>query len=154
MFQNNIYTEQAIGKPATLSRLENSEKVARIAEKDVKAGSFAFSGTNPETQIIGCSTITTSKKAQDIAGLVIFEKMQNGVAPSSLDINDGQEVTLLRRGYAYIISTTNSKYGQKVLLNPATGEISTSDSVASNLLDTGFVVETAGDAGQTIEIRK
>nr|DAV82146.1 MAG TPA: hypothetical protein [Caudoviricetes sp.] len=154
MFQDKIYENLPLGKVGTISRMQAKDSVARIAEKDIKAGSFAFLGSNPEIQVIGCSSATASKKTEDIAGLVIFEKMQNGVNPSSLSVNDGQEITLLRKGYAYVISTTSSSYGQKVLLNPKTGEISTADAISTGLIDTGFVVETSNDVGQVIEIRK
>lgn len=154
-FQSTIYSEQALGKPGTIARLNPVDKVPVVAEANVVAGGFLFAGTNPETQVIGPSAATASLTAADIEGVAVFEKMQwNASGQPSLNINNGEELAKVRSGYVYVISSTQSTYGQKVLLNPTTGEISTGASAGTGTIDTGWVVETGNAAGQVCEIRK
>lgn len=154
-FQSNIYIEQALGKPGTISRLNPLDRVPRVAEANVVAGGFLFAGTDPELQVIGASADTASKTAADIVGIAVFEKMQwNASGAPTLEINDGEELALVRSGYVYVISTTAATHGQKVLLNPTTGAISTGAAAGEDTIDTGWVVETGGAANQVCEIRK
>lgn len=154
-FQSKIYTEQALGKPGTISRLNPLDRVPVVAEKNVVAGGFLFAGTNPELQVIGPSADTSAKTAADIVGVAVFEKMQwNQSGQPTLNINDGEELAKVRSGYVYVISTSASTHGQKVLLDPATGEISTGAAASGTKIDTGWVVETGGAANQVCEIRK
>lgn len=155
-FQSTIYSSQALGKPGTIARLENLNKVPRVAEKDVVAGQFVFDGTNPETQVVGASSDTAALTA--VVGIAVFEKMQwNASGAPTLNINDGEELALVRSGYVYVKSTTASTYGQVVGMDPATGDIKTANdaaSLASGYIDTGWVVETGNAAGEVCEIRK
>lgn len=155
-FQSTIYSSQALGKPGTIARLENLNKVPRVAEKDVVAGQFVFDGTNPETQVVGASSDTAALTA--VVGIAVFEKMQwNASGAPTLNINDGEELALVRSGYVYVKSTTASSYGQVVGMDPATGDIKTAASagaLASGYIDTGWVVETGNAAGEVCEIRK
>lgn len=155
-FQSTIYSSQALGKPGTIARLDNLNKVPRVAESDVVAGQFVFDGTDPEKQVIGASASTSSATA--VAGVAVFEKMQwNATGAATLNINDGEELALVRNGYVYVISTTASTYGQVVGMDPATGTIKTAADAASldaGYIDTGWVVETGNAANQVCEIRK
>lgn len=155
-FQSTIYSNQALGKPGTIARLNPIDKVPRVAEKDVVAGGFVFEGTNPELQVVGASSDTSALTA--VAGVAVFEKMQwNNSGAATLNINDGEELALVRKGYVYVISSTASTYGQVVGVDPATGTIETADdaaSLSSGYIDTGWVVETGNAAGQVCEIRK
>ena len=128
-FQSTIYSSQALGKPGTIARLNPIDKVPVVAEANVVAGGFVFEGTNPETQVIGCSAATSSKLATDIAGVAVFEKMQwNAGGQATLHINNGEELAKVRSGYVYVISATQSTHGQVVGVDPATGEIRTAAS--------------------------
>lgn len=152
-FQSTIYSSQALGKAGTIARLNPIDKIPVVAEKDVVAGGFVFEGTNPELQVIGCSSETA--EATKVAGVAVFEKYQwAATSGASLNINDGEELALVRSGYVYVISSTAATHGQKVLLNPATGVISTGSAAGEDTIDTGWVVETGNAAGEVCEIRK
>ena len=72
-FQNQVYINQALGKPGTIARLNPIDKIPVVAEgANVTAGGFVFEGTDPEVQVIGCSTATASKNAADVAGVFVF----------------------------------------------------------------------------------
>lgn len=150
-FQSNVNLVQALGKPGTISRLNPvPQHLPMVAEGvDVKAGSFCFAGTNPELQVMGINADATA-----VAGLVIFERYQPALAgfADSLVVNEGEEVAVLKKGCAYVLSSTEATKGQKVLVDPATGAISTGDEAAEGTLDTGWVVETGGDANGVCEI--
>lgn len=152
-FQSTIYSSQALGKAGTIARLNPIDKIPVVAEKDVVAGGFVFEGTNPELQVIGCSAETA--EATKVAGVAVFEKYQwAATSGASLNINDGEELALVRSGYVYVISSTAATHGQKVLLDPATGVISTGSAAGDGTIDTGWVVETGNAAGEVCEIRK
>ncbi len=54
--QSQVYINQALGQPGTISRLNPIDKIPVVAEGSaVVAGGFVFEGTDPETQVIGCS---------------------------------------------------------------------------------------------------
>lgn len=150
-FQSNVNLVQALGKPGTISRLNPvPQHLPMVAEGvDVKAGSFCFAGTNPELQVLGVNADATA-----VAGLVIFERYQPALAgfADSLVVNEGEEVAVLKKGCAYVISSTEATKGQLVLVDPATGVISTGDAAGEGTVDTGWVVETGGDANGVCEI--
>ncbi len=150
-FQSAVNIQQALGKPGTISRLNPvPQHLPMVAEgADVKAGAFCFEGTNPELQVVG-----TKAGATAVAGLVVFERYQpafNGFG-DSLVVNEGEEVAVMKKGCAYILSTTESTKGQKVLVNPTDGVISTGAEAAGDTIDTGWVVETGGAANGVCEI--
>lgn len=150
-FQSNVNILQALGKPGTISRLNPvPQHFPMIAEGvAVKAGSFCFAGTNPELQVIGINADATK-----VEGLVIFERYQPALSgfADSLDVNEGEEVAVMKKGCAYVISSTAATKGQLVLVDPATGVISTADEKAEGTVNTGWVVETGGDANGVCEI--
>ncbi len=155
-FQKSINLTQGLGKPGTIARLNPLEMIPVVAEGDaVVAGGFVFVGTDPETQVIGPSADTAAKTADDIAGVAVFEKYQLGLTfDPSMRIRAGETVAKVRRGYVYVMSTTASVYGQKVFVNPTTGEIQTAAAAPEGFIDTGWVVETGNGANQPCEIRK
>lgn len=151
-FQSQVYINQALGKPGTISRANPVTKLPMVAEGNaVYAGGFVFAGTNPELQVQGASASTSAATA--VEGLAVFERYQ---APLSLTetllINEGEEVAVVKKGYAYVISTTAATKGQKVLVDTTTGAITTGDSASGGAIDTGFVVVTGGEANQVCEI--
>lgn len=157
-FQSTIYSTQALGKQGTVSRLNPLVKIPVVAEGNaVVAGGFVLEGTNPETQVIGLSASTSSATA--VAGVAVFEKMQpaiNGLnGLNGVQLNEGEELAKVIKGYVYVKPTTASTHGQVVGVDPATGEIQTANdaaSLASGFIDTGWVVETGAAAGQVCEI--
>ena len=94
-FQSQVYVEQALGKAGTISRLNPITKEPMIAEGSaVVAGGFVFAGTNPELQVVGASSATSSAKA--VEGLAVMERYQlnrNGFA-SSMVVNEGEEIAV------------------------------------------------------------
>lgn len=174
-FQNQVYINQALGKPGTIARLNPIDKIPVVAEGTaVTAGGFVFEGTDPEVQVIGPSSETSSKTAADIAGVFVFEKYQlmlRSVSDmNSLVVNEGEEGTKVRKGYVYVTPTTASIHGQNVIVNATTGEIKTAkvtytttvsgsslettSDIESGFLDTGWLVETGNAANQPCEIYK
>lgn len=151
MFQSNVYTQQALGKAGTVSRLNPLTTLPMVAEgNNVIAGGFCFAGTNPELQVKGIDA-----DAVAVEGFVVFERMQpalNGVTGTI--INEGEEVAVVKKGFVYAVSTTEAVKNQKVLVDPATGTITTATAVSGGLLDTGFVVVTGAVANQVCEIAK
>lgn len=148
-FQSSVNIEQALGQAGTVSRLNPLTKLPMVAEgSDVKAGGFAFAGTDPEKQIVGIDANATA-----VEGFVVFERYQAPITQrEGLSINEGAEVAVVKKGYCYAISTTQATKGQKVLVVLATGAIKTGSSAGTGELDTGWVVETGASANQVCEI--
>lgn len=149
-FQSQVYTQQALGKPGTISRLNPVTKLPMIAEGNaVRAGGFCFAGTNKEVQVKGSDAAAT-----EVAGLVVFDRYQAPIAElNGTLVNEGAEVAVVLRGFCYVVSTTEATKGQKVLVDKKTGAISTSsENAAGDNIDTGWVVATGGAANQTCEI--
>lgn len=150
-FQNQVYTQQALGKAGTVSRLNPLTSLPMVAEgNQVVAGGFCYAGTNAETQVVGVKAGATA-----VEGLVVFERYQapiNGL--TGMIINEGDEVAVVKKGYVFVVSTTNATKGQKVLVNPSDGTISTGASASGANIDTGWEVVTGGVAGQVCEIAK
>lgn len=148
-FQSSVNIEQALGQAGTVSRLNPLTKLPMVAEgSDVKAGGFAFAGTDPEKQVVGIDADATA-----VEGFVVFERYQAPISErEGLSINEGAEVAVVKKGYCYAISTTQATKGQKVLVVLATGAIKTGSSAGTGELDTGWVVETGASANQVCEI--
>lgn len=156
-FQSQVYIEQALGQPGTISRDNPITKLPMIAEgSDVVAGGFAFAGTNAELQIVG-----KDEDATKVEGFVVLGRYQAplGGIGNNLKVNEGEEVAVVKRGYCYAVSTTQATKGMHVFVNPETGVILTAepgssevDSSEGTLIDTGWVVETGGAANAVCEI--
>ena len=127
-FQNQVYINQALGQPGTISRLNPCTKMPMIAEGTaVKAGGFCFAGTNAEAQVKGISVGATA-----VEGFVVFERFQAPLNElSGLKINEGEEVAVVKKGYCYAIATTSATRKQVVGVDPASGEIRTADSAGA-----------------------
>ena len=159
--QSQVYINQALGQPGTISRLNPIDKIPVVAEGSaVVAGGF-----------IGCSASTASKTADDIAGVAVLEGFQLALGNvTGMTINEGHELAKVRKGYVYVVSNTASTHGQNVIVNPSTGVIETQNitytttvsgsslettsDIKSGFIDTGWLVETGGAAGQVCEIYK
>lgn len=150
-FQNAVYTEQALGREGFISRNNPVVSLPMIAEGSVvKAGAFVFEGTDAERQVVGASASTSEATA--VAGLIAFDRMQLNMSASSLVINEGEEVRLVKKGYVFVRATTQAVKGQSVYMDPATGKIKTGSSAPSGYIDTGWKVETGASANQVCEI--
>lgn len=128
-FQSQVYIEQPLGQPGTISRDNPITKLPMIVEgSDVVAGGFAFAGTDAELQIVGLDADATA-----VEGFVVMERYQAplGGIGNNLKINEGEEVAVVKKGYCYAISTTAATKGMHVLVNPATGAISTATVTAT-----------------------
>ncbi|MBQ6349818.1 MAG: hypothetical protein IJI42_02675 [Methanobrevibacter sp.] len=152
-FQSQVYIEQALGQPGTISRDNPVTKLPMIAEgADVVAGGFAFAGTNAELQIVGKDADATT-----VEGFVVMERYQapfTGIG-NNLKVNEGEEVAIVKRGYCYAISSTAAVKGMGVFVDPATGVISTGNADSSEvegLVDTGWKVVTGASANDVCEI--
>lgn len=150
-FQNVVYTEQALGREGFISRNNPVVSLPMMAEGSaVKAGGFVFAGTNAEKQVVGASASTAEATA--IAGLVAFDRVQLNMGASSLAINEGEEVRVVKKGYAFVRATTQAVKGQSVYVNTTTGAIETGSSASTGFIDTGWKVETGASANQVCEI--
>ncbi len=128
-FQSQVYIEQPLGQPGTISRDNPITKLPMIVEgSDVVAGGFAFAGTDAELQIVGLDADATA-----VEGFVVMERYQAplGGIGNNLKINEGEEVAVVKKGYCYAISTTAATKGMHVLVDPATGAISTANVTAT-----------------------
>lgn len=170
--QSQVYINQALGQPGTISRENPCDKIPVVAEGSaVVAGGFVFEGADPEIQVIGCSANTASKTAADIAGVAVLEGFQLALGNvTGMTINEGHELAKVRKGYVYVVSNTASVHDQNVIVNPSTGVIETQNitytttvsgsslettsGIKSGFIDTGWLVETGGAAGQVCEIYK
>lgn len=167
-FQTSANINLALGKPGTISRDNPVVKLPYVAEGSaVKSGGFVFAGTNPELQVVGADVNATS-----VVGLAVVERYQAPMSGmnNSLIVNEGEEIAVLKRGYAYVVSTTNASLGQSVIVNTTTGaistdtitynsvanlttgEVTTTSSVAAGSLDTGWKVVTGATANNVCEI--
>lgn len=157
LFQSTVNTALGLGKPGTIARLNPLTRIPVVAEgANVVAGGFVFEGTNPELQVVGASASTSG--ATEVAGVCVFEKFQPGLSlVDTLTLNEGEECAKVLKGYVYVMCTTASVHGQKVAVNPTTGEIQTFEASASapaSFIDTGWMVETGNAANQPCEIYK
>lgn len=149
-FQKQVYIEQPLGQAGTISRDNPITKLPMVVEgSDVVAGGFAFAGTNAELQIVGLDADATA-----VEGFVVMERYQAplGGIGNNLKINEGEEVAVVKKGYCYAVSTTAATKGQKVLVSPATGVITTGSSAGEGQIDTGWVVVTGASANDVCEI--
>lgn len=151
--QTQVYTEMALGKAGLISRQTPCpEHLPFVAEgDDLVAGAFCFEGTDAEKTVVGKKADATK-----VAGLVIFEKLQprlHGLA-DGMKINAGEEVAVLLKGCAYITAPEAVVKGDKIGVNPATGETIKFVEEDAYSIDTGFVVLTGANAGDTCEIMK
>jgi hypothetical protein len=146
-FQSQVYIEQALGQPGTISRDNPITKLPMIAEgADVVAGGFAFAGTNAELQVKGKDGSATA-----VEGFVVMERYQapfTGIG-NNLKINEGEEVAVVKKGFCYAISTTAATKGMHVLVDPATGVISTANVTVT--AGTGAVTGTINVTQGTVE---
>lgn len=153
-FQSKVNIDLALGKAGTISRDNPVTKLPMLAEgNQVTAGGFCFAGTDAETHVVG-----VKEGATEVAGFVVFERYQaplQGIV-DAMDINEGDEVAVVLKGFCFAKSTTAAVKGQKVLVDPATGAITTADAVEDDAaeLDTGWVVITGAAAGDVCEIAK
>jgi len=156
-FQQQVYIDGAFGRVGTISRnMISTPKIPLVAQGTaVRAGGFGWRGTDPEKQVIGVNAGATS-----VDGLVIFSRMQanlRGAGANNLNtlfINEGEECDLIKSGFAYVLSTTASVFGQSVYVNPTTGEIQTATTTPAGFIDSGWKVETGAAANQVCEISK
>ena len=149
-FQSSANIDLALGKPGTISRDNPIVKLPYVAEGSaVKSGAFVFAGTNPELQVVGVDANATT-----IAGLAIVERYQAPMAGmnNSLAVNEGEEIAVLKKGFAYVVSTTAANYADKVLVNATTGVITTAASAGAGVIDTGWTVVTSAAANKVCEI--
>lgn len=149
-FQSSANIDLALGKPGTISRDNPIVKLPYVAEgSDVKAGAFVFAGTDAEKQVIGLDANATA-----VAGLAIMERYQAPMAGmnNSLVINEGEEVAVVKKGFAYIVSTTAANHADKVLVNATTGVITTAANTSAGVIDTGWSVVTSAAANHVCEI--
>ena len=150
-FQSQVYIEQPLGQPGTISRDNPIVKLPMIAEgSDLVAGGFAFAGTDAESQVKGISS-----GAKAVEGFVVMERYQApfGGIGNNLKINEGEEVAIVKKGYCYAISTTSATKGMHVLVNPATGAISTANVTvtAGTGALSGSITVTQGTISGTVD---
>ena len=150
--QSQVYIEQALGKEGTISRLNPIVKEPMVAEgSEVYAGAFVFAGTNPELQVVGASANTAS--ATSVEGFAVMERYQlNRTGTSSLLVNEGEEIAVVKKGYCYAYATALATRGDKVFVNTTTGAIATGANAGTGEIDTGWVVVTGAAANHVCEI--
>lgn len=152
-FQQQAYTEQALMREGIVSRLNPLTTLPMVAEgKDVKVGKFGFTGTISGQQVIGFDEDATS-----VEGVVVFGGLQLGASiGNTLDVNEGQEVAIVTKGFVSVRPTTASVRKQSVFVNPADGEIRTGTKGATitDFFETEWVVETGASANQVCEITR
>lgn len=84
----------------------------------MKAGGFAFAGTDGKVK--GTAVAGTAP-----VGFVIFDRYQaNLTGDNSMTINEGEEVAVYEDGFMFA-QTGDAAVGDKVLVDPTTGKIST-----------------------------
>lgn len=121
-FQQQVYIEQPIGKPGKLARnLPAIHKPFIVEGNDLFAGKFAFAGTTAE-QVKGTASAGVSP-----VGVAIFARYQfNSTLKNDLLINEGEEVAVYENGFIFA-QTGTATAGQKVLVDPLTGDIGAGD---------------------------
>ncbi|MDR0675815.1 MAG: DUF2190 family protein [Elusimicrobiota bacterium] len=123
-FQNQANISMGLGKVGTISRRNPLTHLSFLAEgNNIVSGSFVKRGTNPEGQ---AKALEAGDTADLILGVAVFEKYQvNLSGQNTLIINEGEEMTVVLKGYVYIQASTASSVGDNVIVNPTTGEIRT-----------------------------
>lgn len=125
-FQQQVYIEQPIGKPGKLARnLPAVHKPFIVEGNELFAGKFAFAGTTAE-KVKG-----TAGAGVAPVGVAVFARYQfNSNLTNSLLINKGEEVAVYENGF--IFATTGvATAGQKVLVDPLTGDIGAGDNATN-----------------------
>lgn len=153
MFQSQVNILAGEGIQGTISRVEPVfGRPAVAGDANVVAGKFVFApSSNPD----GVKHVGFGAAAQVPAGIAI----QNGSADdrtsgTSLAIQKDTVFFRLTEGYCWIKATTDATVGQKVLVTPTTGVITTGSSAAQGEVDTGWVVTKGGATGANIEVAK
>lgn len=158
MPQTQIYTAVAQGIPGSKAALGNQyayyPNTLAASDDTIKVGAFVWlNATSPEA-------LADSKGTGAPVGFVernqIYynEAVIGEDAKGTLAVPEGSVLTVATKGDFWATSTTAATVGQKVLVTNADGKISTGASAGSGQTDTGWVVATAGAAGDPIIISK
>lgn len=137
--QKSVNASQPLGFAGHIAKgiHNNFFTISGVAVDDkIKVGEFV-QATSVEGEYKGVGQAVSGR----IAGLCIFEGFQNGEADSNV-IANGQNITLLTAGAAYIRTDKQATAGQYVMISEADGTLSFDDSKStSGKKYTGFVVE-------------
>ena len=150
-FQSQVYILAGEGIQGTISRVEPVYGRPAVAgDANVVSGKFVFA---PASGADGVKFNGFGAAGTVPAGVAI----QNGsaddrVAGPTLAIAKDTGYFLMTKGYCWTKATTTATYGQLVLVDPATGVITTGTAASGTAIDSGWRVVRGGAAGKNIEI--
>ena len=136
------------GSPATLNPMVHTVHNPLAEGAGVTVGNFVWRGTDPIRQVkVGGTGAPLGLAERNL----VYARCQN---VDSLGLLEGETVTVVTHGDMYVTTTTAATIGQKVFAVLATGAIATGAAEASieGAVETDWVVESAGSAGDTIII--
>lgn len=136
------------GSPATLNPMVHTVHNLLAEGAGVTVGNFVWRGTDPIRQAkVGGTGAPLGLAERNL----VYARCQN---VDSLGLLEGETVTVVTHGDMYVTTTTAATIGQKVFAVLATGAIATGAAEASieGAVETDWVVESAGSAGDTIII--
>lgn len=153
-FQDKVYILPGEGIQGTISRVEPYFGLPAVAgDVNVVAGKFVFA---PSANADGVTYNGFGTAMQVPAGVAVQNGSANdrplGTGETNLSISKGTVFLRLTKGFVWIKSTTAATVGQKVLVAPTTGVITTAAAAGENVVDTGWVVTKGGAIGVNIEI--
>ena len=110
-----------------------------VVEDGVQDNTRATNVAGDATEVLGF--------VERVINYVNYNIMEDG----TLIVPEGSALTVAVRGDYWAVSSTAATVGQAVLASTADGSVSTGTADATHL-DTGWVVKTAGEAGEPILI--
>jgi hypothetical protein len=124
-----------------------------LAEGAVTVGSFVFAGTDPQTQAKN-SGASGASALGFVERNIVYYDFANVLEDGTLVVPDSSALTIATRGDFWAVSASDATVGQKVFAVLADGSLKTgaAQATVAGAVETGFVVMTAGEAGEVIII--
>lgn len=140
--QVNLYPAEAMpGALATVHQAIFTAKQYVAADDTLKVGGFAFAGGTD-------GTATAKSETGALLGFVVRNQAYFNYdltdAEGTLAVPEGATVQLAVKADVYIVAPAAATVGQKVLVTRATGAVSLGTAATDGVVDTGYVVKTAG----------
>ena len=147
--QKQVNTTLAVGVAGDLVNVTDKVYTAvnPVAETEVIAGNFCFAGTDPMRQ--------AKKAGSAVLGFVqrVYQYLNEVLTTgATMAIPAGSNLSVVKKGYCYAVSTTVATAGQKVLASTTDGSISTGSAAGEGTVDTGWSVIEGGAIGDVIVI--
>ncbi|MDL2315502.1 hypothetical protein LJC59_00265 [Desulfovibrio sp. OttesenSCG-928-A18] len=152
--QSQVYTSIAIGAPGAKADLNVFDYYPQslAAEEDVAAGTFVWAGSDPE-RLAGYGG--SGEPLGFVERNIVYPNYDVD-GEGTMIIHEGETLTIATCGCFYAVADTDAAVGQAVFAFTANGSITVNDpgATVADAVETGWKVITAGEAGETIIIKR